>query len=336
MNVKKLLLITIITISIKPLYSQTYSVESAKEAINAIWLVHYSAGYFSEPADYIYDTITNNVIGQNLLTYRYGEKKYETIKLLVSNNTIMSAQHEGSDVILKWANNRLSKVNIKGHENTNCTINYNQNNEVIGLTVNELNNKKQTSFTLEYINGKLSRIIKYYDIPGEKAPWIHIIRNYTYNQNKIEVNEIYYKFNKDNKPKNIKNNETYTYKKLNDSTVSITKQNSEYEMTYDKDNRLISMKVEGNDETIESYTYKYINGKLSRKDKTIIKAGIPVQKDVSIILVSDNLSESASDYEKTIGFYRFDANNELIYEKKGEKCREKINGIWSDWMYMRY
>ena len=41
-------------------------------------------------------------------------------------------------------------------------------------------------------------------------------------------------------------------------------------------------------------------------------------------------------YEKVVGAYKFNNNNELIYEAIESKYRNKVNGVWEDWKFFRY
>ena len=319
-------------------FSQSYSNESAKEALKTIWLTSMVTGsqgcQYTEPDAYIYDPSNKNIIGQNFIAYSSDvSTKFSRIELTLANNSITGAKINLSVVILSWKNNRIDKITISGAD-CNCTVNYNSNNEVIGFTSNELRNKKQVSKSIEFKDGKLCKVNQYYDKPGAKKPWLHYYTTYTYNQNETSVNNISYKSGTSEKPDNLLKS-SKIFKKINEHKFAIDEKTIKTELTYDENNILISRMVAMYG-YIENYTFKYIDGVLFKETRIKTKDNVFVEKTIRLYSSLNNQLETMPNYEKTEGTYKFDVNDDMIFEKVKGKYREKTNGVWSDWKYSMY
>jgi hypothetical protein len=83
------------------------------------------------------------------------------------------------------------------------------------------------------------------------------------------------------------------------------------------------------------YTYK--NDKLF-KTVTLTKSlsGDLIGKSIAVVYSLTDQPASVPVFEKTEGVYKFDQNDQLIYEARDMKYRTRENGIWSEWKHFRY
>lgn len=321
-------------------YSQEYSEENAKYTINTVWTTYIvngaQGGAYIIPDEYIYDANSKNIVGQKFISFNGDNyKKLKNIELSIKDNKIVGAMLGSSEVSLTWSSNLISKIKIQFMAYSDYSLTYNANKEIVGFLYNELKNKMQESFVVEYSNGKISKVTKYLDKPNAKKPWIHVVADYTYNGSDVTIKSISYKFGKSNKPENIVADENTVYKILKGNTIAKEQKVVKSELTFDENNVLIGKKdlVYG---LLNTRSYKYINNKLFSEDNVITKDGVFSQRIIAVYSSLSDQPESVPNYEKKEGLYKFDSNNELIFERIDGKYREKKNGVWTDWKFTMY
>ncbi|KAB2867440.1 MAG: hypothetical protein F9K37_12460 [Bacteroidales bacterium] len=336
---KKLLLFLLLFIA-NYSYSQEYSEENAKYTINTIWTTYIvngaQGGAYIIPDEYIYDADSKNIVGQKFISFNGDNNvKFKNIELSIKDNKIVGSKVGSSEVSLAWSNNLISKIDIQFTAYCDYTLTYNANKEITGFLYNELKNKMQESFLVEYINGKICKVTKYLDKPNAKKPWIHVVADYKYNDSGVNIKSISYKFGKSNKPENIVADETTVYKILKGNTIAKEQKVVKSELTFDENNVLIGKKdlVYG---LLNTRSYKYINNKLFSEDNVITKDGVFSQRIIAVYSSLSDQPETVPNYEKKEGLYKFDSNNELIFERIDGKYREKKNGVWTDWKFTMY
>jgi len=341
MKLRKILLAILAFMAISSYsFSQTYSAENSKSLIRTIWLTYMANGsdgcLFIEPDTYINESGSNNIIGQNFITYNpSNNSKFEQIILKVENGKITGAKLNTSEVLLTWGKDQVSKLKIEGVAYCNYALSYNATGEVVGLTSNEKRNDKVTTYAIEYKDGKIDKVSKHYDKIGSKKPWLNSVTTYTYNQNGLTINCIIYKRDKSPKPENIGFNITKNFIKVDDHNLKTEEKNFKNELTFDENNILISKKFLSYGR-LESHTFKYVNGQLFSDENITTKDNAFIEKIITVNFSLENQPESVPNYQKSKGVYKFDQNNELIFEKCNGKYREKVNGSWSDWKNTLY
>ena len=170
------------------------------------------------------------------------------------------------------------------------------------------------------------------EIKREKV-CIHTIKNFSYNHDETKVNEILYAYHKPITIKNIADSSFAIYRKINTSTILVQQKFETNEYTYNDDNTLAYKKVTKK-KSKEAHNYIYSNGKLFKKESLI--SGINnefISKEIQIFFTIADQPDSMLDWEKREGFYKFNIQEELIYEARDQKYREKKNGSWSDWRF---
>lgn len=321
-------------------YSQTYTEENAKHTINTVWTTFIvngaQGGAYMVPDEYIYDADTKQIIGQKFISFNGDNNtKFKNIDLVIKDNRIVSAMLGSSEVSITWSNNLISKIKIQFTAYCDYTLSYNANKEITGFLYNELKNKMQESFVVEYSNGKISKVTKYLDKPNAKKPWIHVVADYTYKGNEVIIKSISYKFGKSIKPENIVADDNTVYKILSGNTIAKEQKVVKSELTFDENNVLIGK----NDlvySLLNTRKYKYINNRLFCEDNVITKDGVFSERIIAVYFSLPDQPESVPNYEKKEGVYKFDKNNELVFERIDGKYREKKNGVWTDWKFTMY
>ena len=318
-----------------------YNEQKNKQLLLDIWSMHESLNTgsntgFREPAGYIYKDGTNEIIGQKFLdAVSYKKYVYLLLKNTVGNPT--SASYGGAETFLTYEYNKL--ISIKGKDNSDFDfkVDYNKENQFIGITSNKLiNGTIQTVCRPEFENGKLIRTTKYENEKGVSTPWIRAIKTMTYTDTGIIVDCRTYFTGRQN---TLKNSSTMSgvYKKSNGTSyIIVHPYNETSETFYNTTEDMIKRNVIKRNE-FEEHTYFYDNGQVYKEEtvtKTLDKSF--VVKTIFVSSIPKNQRSDVPSYEKVVGAYKFNNNNELIYEAIESKYRNKVNGVWEDWKFFRY
>lgn len=191
----------------------------AKEAIKIIRLAYQSwanqSGEYLEPQDYLKDSVTGVINGQNIL-FPLTDEKFIKITLNWEANEIKDANlwkaPNDQHILLTWTNDRITGIKIKDLYNFDYTVNYNSAGSVMNFTGNELiAGKIQFVAALEMDGDRLIKI-RVYENQGNK-PWIRSISTFTYKGDETLLESLVYKTGKSNIPANLASNFTTIYKK---------------------------------------------------------------------------------------------------------------------------
>jgi hypothetical protein len=326
-------------------YAQIYTDENAKETLRQIWLSYIGWGAqsctYQEPAEYIRDTNTQHIIGQEFITFS-GEKKYDRIILFFKDNNIISAKlWDCYNVLIVWENKRIAKLKFESLAYADYSVDYNQNGEFIGLTGNQIINAKSGKIvyakTFDIINGKIVKITGFENKDSGKKQWIRSITDYTYDNGATTLNSIIYTTGKPNKPENISKTLKVSYQKKDENTYMVMQSDNivKEENTYNSDGYIKRKKITKGT-SVEERTYKFINGKKFKVDIITTKNNEFEEHSVVVEFSLSNQPDVMPNYEKEKGTYKFNKQGELIYETNSSKYREKINGVWGDWKSFQY
>jgi len=309
----------------------------AKETLNTVWLTLQCASgcSYSEPLDYIRDS-TSRIIGQYFLSPSDNGKQ-TGMRLNWKGNSIPSVQAGRDAIVLYWnAQDQISRMSAKSIDGFDYLISYNEQGIMDSVISRQLPNKLLTGwYTLEFDGQRLSKVISASKEINKKPVWIQSIITFTYNPDETKVKEISYAYRKPATVKNIADSSFIIYRNISANTFLVQRKYITNEYTYNDDQTLASKKVT-NKNSKETHNYKYLNGKVFREESLI--SGINnefISKEIQIYFTLADQPESIPDWEKRVGFYRFNNQGELIYEARDQKYREKVNGIWSLWNFFK-
>jgi hypothetical protein len=326
-------------------YNQTK--DNAK-VLRYIWLALqcWSTGSntdYSEPDQFIYTPGTTSIIGQKFL-YPVHEIKYKEINLNISDLQIPFATCDESSgkfkIFLIWAEDKLTGIKVDGLSDLDYNLNYDKDGLLTGFTGRQLINKTITSvYTIDYTSdNKLSKITLYQNTDYKKG-WVRSYKTYTHTATETIVDCITYGTNRPNTPKGIVSTLQGIYKKSSGNPYIIVQPYGETtEISYNAKDA-IEKKIVRKNTTTEEHVYTYETDKLF-KETTITKNlnGDFVEKNIVVYFSLTSLGDEVPNYKKTQGNYKFDANDNLVFETSadGVKYRNKVNGVWGEWKFFTY
>jgi len=133
--------------------------------------------------------------------------------------------------------------------------------------------------------------------------------------------------------KEIVVNDSSILKIYDNNNFSLIHEKEQTKLKYNQENKLENKTIEI-DSLKETYAYYYINNKLYKEESIKSIKNDFVEKIIKISLA--NSVENTNTYEKQPGTYKFNKNNEMIYESNGTKYRIKTNGVWGEWLFHQY
>jgi hypothetical protein len=303
-----------------------------------------SRSVFAEPEDYIKDA-DGRIIGQNIFSPSISGK---FLKVLLNWNgdkpTTASFDVAGSQahVALTWTDNKVTRIAITPLDNFDYLVSYDDQGQVVALTSAPENSSARTDiFNLDYMDGKLVRVVKFENKPGATDNWTRLIQTYAWVNNGVDIGLMVFATGKPAVPKNAVQNTASEFRKA--KTMDTLTQNIKgdpgnngMQWVFDTDGHLIAMK-ESYDVRIATTKYTYLEDKVFKTEETAVD---PHKKFISksVIIAFDLPGAPASlpDQERKHGTYRYNEQNELIYEARDAKYRKKENGYWGDWTPTAY
>jgi hypothetical protein len=323
------------------IYDQT---GDKRKVLKYIWLAYqcWTTGSntdYSEPADYIYKANTTDITGQKFL-YPVHNKKYITIALNIVDKAIPGATLEiypnKSKVLLTWTADKLTGIKIDGLNEFDYILTYEKDSVLTGfISRNMINGNITTVMKFEYNNNKIAKVTKY-ENKTSFSPWIRSIKTFTYTDTETIVDCLTYFTNKPNTPKNSSTLQGIYKKSTKNPYIIVQPYGETTEISYNANDE-IETKVVRKRNSAEEHSFIYEGGKLFKEvTLTTNLNGEFVEKAIFIAFNLPAASPSLPDYEKTEGNYKFNQYDELIYEARDLKYRNKVNGVWSEWKYFRY
>jgi hypothetical protein len=165
---------------------------------------------------------------------------------------------------------------------------------------------------------------------GKIPKRIYCYKTFEYRPNEIVTKTIVYSMKK---PKEIVVNDSSILKIYDNNNFSLIHEKEQTKLKYNQENKLENKTIEI-DSLKETYAYYYINNKLYKEESIKSIKNDFVEKIIKISLA--NSVENTNPYEKQPGTYKFNKNNEMIYESNGTKYRIKTNGVWGEWLFHQY
>ena len=339
-------LVLILFFILRTLLMSAITIDEQKEAIKRIWICHTVWNSISPkyiiPSTYTYDE-AGNLSGQ--LYYSFGERKYEQLFIdfskqnplkaafslnamsLYSNNTTPR------DVELTWTGDELSRVEIKGFANFNYAISKDGDNYVLikEYVVNKKNHSEK--IVVEIKDDNISKITNI--LPITKKGVVFYITEYTYpSEQSVGLHRIFYSNIKGKKNKGFLEPATDLYEIKDENRVYF---NSDIlgstEIVYNPDGIIIEKNQES--KTCKMQTlFEYIDKERFKGTTYEIRNGVE-EKEILIFFDLPDADKKQPKWEWKKGIYRFDVNNDLIYERDGNQYRKKIDGYWTNWMFVR-
>lgn len=309
--------------------------EHAKEALKLTSLAYMSWSLSNatnlQPRDFIVDELSGRINGQYFLNPT--DSKYFLINLTWKGNMPASADLKQDIAIFTWENGKLQRIQCKYLSGFDYTISY--NNDAILLTSAKATSKGfKIIYEITFSEDKIAKIVKLLDYGKKKD--INGIKEYSYSEDTYGVRMETYNFGKPNKPKYLSSNKSCYYKLLPENTIEIKDETEKVKIfKYNEKDNIISKKYEDHNGNIEEQ-FVYNDDKLFQKIKIITKENKLVEKQIDVLFSLPEQDQNIPLYNRMIGVYKFDANDELVYEKRDLKYREKKDGVWSDWIQMRY
>jgi len=324
------------------LSAKSIGVEQQKEAVRRVWMCYAvwssnNASYVV-PANYTYDEKNENLTGQ--LYYSFSEKEFDQFIVDFSGLLPLKAgfsQYSDSkpnDVKLKWEDSDLINVEIVGLHRFKYAITKSGADSYILYNEYQMNGTKQDKVIVYFSGDKISTI-EMYGGHARKKDEIFYITTYTFpDERTYEGNRTYYK--KEKVDTKIYDPIFTNIKKI-ESPNKVSSKNSfdrEMEYTYNEDGYVVEKRTSENNSKKAVTYYEYVDEKIFRKTSEIVTNGV---KSKEILVMFDKLDADTDnpDWEWRKGKYCFDEKGDLIYETKEQKYRKKIDGVWSEWMFIQ-
>ncbi len=296
------------------------------------------------------------IYGKTLHLY-HGDSRYDTINVLYFNNKVIGSKIQGTESELIFSDkNLLKQINEKyiGSDKTASSYHIIRDNKANIIEVRkyyEGNTSRLSEVTkINYNDNKLESLS--IDLLRKSDDKI-ILKSILNTPTKHQSNKIY-------QNRKIKEDiEFFSAEITNPSTVkfeSKTTFKEKYKKTPSKYSKLKMYstfgKVLKSEENslyyhhktgVESkFNHQYIN---EYQNKKLIKS-ITIVNDInnpklSFKRITNQIdlpkkNSSSKEFEWRKGSYKFDSNNELIHVRRDGKYKEKINGQWSGWKFVRY
>jgi hypothetical protein len=312
----------------------------AKNVLNIIHLAfqayHSVNSIYIEPQDYIRDPTTGIINGQEL-RQPYGIEKFSKVMLNWSGNEIPDgnfwAAPNFSKISLTWNNNRVEGVKIDIMYEFDFIVNYNPSGSVMNFTLNKNSNTKNVR-EFEIMDDRIIKITSFFITNG--IPFVRCVKNFEYKSYGTTVSYVMYKQGKPNTPGTIISTGTSTFIKNGNNSFIMKTPNSEMVETYNDKNKRALLK-ETVREKVEETKYVYVKDSLFKEEVLVTEKNNFVVRTCLIHFSLNDQPESIPYYEKTAGYYKFNKDGELIYERnEAMKYRKKEKGVWSEWMFMEY
>lgn len=319
-----------------PSIAQSPSESTAKNALKQIWTAYMawnnSNPEYLEPADYIIDKASGRIIGQDLISY--GDKKYTRVSLTWNGEVPTEGKFNDYQIYLTWQGNQVSNIKMDLLSDFDYTVKNDGSGNPVEFKSNKVVNSLTMSKKVEYTNGKLTTITAYES--KSNKPWMRSIKKITYNAGETLVSVSVYKTGKSNEEKNIAFKSDAVYKNLGNNSFFVDQGLGEKNtITYNAMNQIVQKKIERGNK-LQDLKYDYVNDTLFKLETNVSENNNLVEKKVDIYTSRIDLPESLPLYEREKGRYKFNSAGELIWESHEGKYREKVNGLWSDWMFFKY
>ncbi len=280
---------------------------------------------FFPPADYVTDA--NGIItGENF--YVYENTKYYLIDItLLPNNLIMLGPYEA---MVKMNGDNISYIKANSLYLFEYNVITNEKGEVIEITNPRHPNEHFRIAKVEYLpDGRVSKI-SYGD--GKS---ITTQKVFTYSGATVTSQLIKYKTGKGPNPKAIKEEFTSVYEKQGNQFLLNQNHFGKQTLVYNDADDIAQTRIE-KDNRVEEIEYIYTSDrKLFRTVSITTANGVLTKKRIVVSFNRDDLPKSLPEHERIGGIYEFNEKGDLVWESRGGQYREKVNGVWSEWKYMR-
>ncbi|NER18705.1 hypothetical protein [Spongiivirga citrea] len=300
-----------------------YSINVARQ----IWTTSYI-----HPGPYIYNQSNKQIIGRKY--YEAYENRESDVLFTIEGDHIVGATMKDFETTLYWINNQLTRIHAPGLSQFNFDISYDSDKRPIAFS--NTYDREGTDYltTVAYDGLRISKIIRNWNTGSRK--WTHTIRTMEEVGDTIVTKEIMYKQRKKNKPENILHEYVYKSKRIGDKyLVSINPFGGIREYTYNDDGLIeISKSFDKDNRTVDQNFY-YEGTKKTQRVLVRKKDGIMYEREILNYVDLKKTDATSPEYQWRKGTYRFNENNELVWEARNSQWRKKINGAWTGWQYFR-
>ncbi|WP_036155364.1 hypothetical protein [Maribacter forsetii] len=278
--------------------------------------------------DTIVDENTGRLIENVLLEPDYG-KAFTSIKYQYEDNKLTLINISDADVLLSWNNRSLT--HIGGEDSSiNAAVSYANNGNTIIFKNVKIGYHKVAACELNYIDGE---IVNGKLISQTGKLWEEV--TFTYDENKITHRHFNEKVDVRSAIESV---EKIGDSELKTKHTSIgTGSSREVSFFYREDGKISGIKSHSLPLGVKRDVKR-----LYKADTLIQTITLEFKKDSLVEKTIDNAvnlpksSTVVEDYKWRVGKYRFNEKDELVYEARNMKYREKVNGIWSPWQQIRY
>lgn len=288
-----------------------------KNALATIAQVHIgmqtTSCYYMTPDDYIKNS-NGKIIGQNYLYPK--ERKFLKITLLEDEGRFNQAKVGVNTLDLVWSDIKLSKVE-------DFELGYDTSGKLITM-------RGTTGKTINYVyeGSQLKEIYASKIYKGKE--WVNSVRKVSITKNGFNMTMDLYKKGKPMKQKFIRSQSTCYCKKESDDKYEVLF-GWEIKGFYSFKNNGLTTKAQLHERSgnirDESYHFNS-DGKLQRKEVRITEQDLFTGTHILVLEVPSDNSE-LKEWQIKKGFHKLDQEGEWIYQKEGNKSREKINGTWT-------
>ena len=335
-NLQTIKLILITCCSFITLLSNAIDLDAQKEVLKRIWICQtiMNGDQYITPAEYTVDSTSNNLTGQ--LYYNFNETKYTQLSVDFSNPNSISSS------IKRWLGDKHNKIELRLENDELVSMKEESRSKVYKIrkeangnyTVNEeytvSGNLKSNMIKVTMDGDKIVKIEEY--IAVNNKVFLYSTSTYTYSDKQVIFNRLYH-VNGQGKTKPRLKPEKFLYRIKSENNVYKENNYRSNEYVYNSEGNAIEEISVDAEELNHSY-FEYINGNLA-KTTTFVTVNNIKKKEIVIPEDLPNADTNKPEYEWRNGNYIFDGNDNLIFESRDLKYRKKINGVWSEWQFMR-
>lgn len=320
--------------------------EKAKRAIEAIRATYECIESQNPLIVFLSDYQTDKngtIIGQEIILYRPGSITNAAIILTQMNKGQIKFQNQIIECTLNWGSDYVESVTFKSRGGK---FNISYENNVISqvakekiLDLSKLNgmweSKYKEFWILKYNNDKLISIDRRLKpVELKTGSYYKCEKDISYSSDKLSLHLVSYKAGKFRKPRNIDNDSKMSFSLnkpyvIESTSGPLNRQKSKI-VQFDTENRKIKKTELFEDKKSITTTYTYLPDGLSEYEAITTKKDKLFEKVISKYVIDTNTNKPVKTKMK------YNKKDELIYESKGTKYREKVKGVWSAWKSFSY
>ncbi len=312
---------TILTILVTMLFYFTVlgqSESQIKHALATIAQVHIgtqtTSCYYMTPDDYIKNA-NGKIIGQNYLYPK--ETKFLKITLLGNEGNFNQAKIGVNTLDLVWSDMQLS--NVEDYE-----LGYDASGKLITM-------RGTAGKIINYIyeGSQLKEIYASITYKGKES--INSVRKLNTTENGFNMTMDLYQKGKPMKKKFIQSqSECYCKKQSDDKYEVLFSWGTKGIFSFKNNGLTTEAKLHEKSGNIRDESYHFNpNSKLQRKEVRITKEDLFTGTHILVLEVPGDNSV-LKEWQTKKGFHKLNEKGEWVYQKEGNKSREKINGTWSE------